>query len=87
MEREDLMGQGDTVSKPAGVFRDIFPNDWEFPDPRVAALVLLVLAALFLSGRFGAEDGRAPHEYAADGSTIPDGRSHPTRGELASSRP
>lgn len=47
------MGQGDTATSRAEARREIRPSTWEFPDPRVAVLALLILVALLLQGRFG----------------------------------
>lgn len=48
------MGQEDTVLSGAETRREIRPRTWEFPDPRVAVLALLIAVALLLQGRFGA---------------------------------
>lgn len=47
------MSQGDTVSSGAENSRELLPRTWEFPDPRVAVLALLIVVALLLQGQFG----------------------------------
>jgi hypothetical protein len=79
------MSQRDSAIGPPPTRRNIFPNEWEFPDPRLAVLALLIAVALFLSGRFGSEtapvreDGAAPSAEHA--------RPNVARGEAPASRP
>jgi hypothetical protein len=70
------MGERVTTTIRPAVSEEIFPRSFEFPDPRLVVLTLLLLASVILHGQFAShgsastERGRAAESRRAAVETV-----------------